>query len=1019
MQAPKKKHRGQHEIHSLNTNVSVLKSLQWEPHRAIRELLLNCFDEDLCAEVVSIDGGVCLKNSVHAGSKTLRKKNFGYAANSEKVDERMKNGKFGYGLKDAVVLLTAYHIHYKAVSTEGTFDAQADSNGNVSVRIDYHACCETGVEQILTVGEGCNLTAKQLRKEVTKAQKQCIAYRVLHEYADHSAIEIKDPSTSDPLGTVYLSPSIEDADDDHEGSTEIFVHGCAYPFVHGEQEKPPLALIYNLHMHKDTIQGRDRVGLPREWQHALRSLIKEVPEQVLSKLLELRRTHSSKFYEFGNQHLNNYINAFQEQCRKRDQRVLDEAERARAAAARAVETHANTEKQVKDLEAEQAAGADEEPAIVKKDRDEELAKLKKEQAKQAKEAEKLRIAAAERKAAANAAARAALPSVLLFHDDQLPKDSGVTPIVIKSTNNPEWIKGLIPTWEEHKLMTKERVQPIDRVHTSLFRQLRRLLYVMRLQDKVFLDEHDGSMPATTLVALRGTILHVRFGGSKDAVIRATILELCSAKLYRGLAGRDLADAVAKLSHLMLQLVPEESKELASKSSSALVTQYLGQLKQTLGSSNSFCPLIVADEWDTKRGGISSFNIQMARGLAKELQPAGSATVHPVVFVVLIGTDAQSDDTHKVWEHEASATGIIIVEASRLRGQYQPCLSSDQFARISHVVGHAHITGKEAAQIRTLSHLNHAKLWQINHILPREADLIKEGGTPLSREKAARQKEETLLKLNDAADHVFSVGPRMYSHFENKMVNSSRKSGEGHTQLILPLNPDFLEHKTNRTDFPDVGEESIQVLYFGRTDSVYFVKGMDIAMRTVEAVNLDETVLAGRRVELKVRGTNADMEADTAMKLIALQKENSRDIAPIVEGFASQEDIRRDLQQAHIVIMPSRSEPFGLVAMEAIACRVPTLVSRNSGIADLLTKHNHKDACVKTSAHHPDTLADASKYMDADVKHWAEAIVKLIGLRDRAFTQADDLTESLIKEIESPYSKIVALGEGRSEQTPEQ
>ena len=34
------------EEHALNTNVSILKSLNWAPARAIRELLLNCIDED-------------------------------------------------------------------------------------------------------------------------------------------------------------------------------------------------------------------------------------------------------------------------------------------------------------------------------------------------------------------------------------------------------------------------------------------------------------------------------------------------------------------------------------------------------------------------------------------------------------------------------------------------------------------------------------------------------------------------------------------------------------------------------------------------------------------------------------------------------------------------------------------------------------------------------------------------------------------------------------------------------------
>jgi glycosyltransferase involved in cell wall biosynthesis len=39
----------------------------------------------------------------------------------------------------------------------------------------------------------------------------------------------------------------------------------------------------------------------------------------------------------------------------------------------------------------------------------------------------------------------------------------------------------------------------------------------------------------------------------------------------------------------------------------------------------------------------------------------------------------------------------------------------------------------------------------------------------------------------------------------------------------------------------------------------------------------------------------------------------------------------------VYVMPSVSEPFGLTALEAIRCGVPTLVSKTSGVAEVLQK----------------------------------------------------------------------------------
>jgi len=54
------------------------------------------------------------------------------------------------------------------------------------------------------------------------------------------------------------------------------------------------------------------------------------------------------------------------------------------------------------------------------------------------------------------------------------------------------------------------------------------------------------------------------------------------------------------------------------------------------------------------------------------------------------------------------------------------------------------------------------------------------------------------------------------------------------------------------------------------------------------------------------------------------------------GFLQGDDIRRVLQKADLFIMSSVTEPFGLVALEAIKANVPCIVSKTSGVSEILS-----------------------------------------------------------------------------------
>ena len=54
------------------------------------------------------------------------------------------------------------------------------------------------------------------------------------------------------------------------------------------------------------------------------------------------------------------------------------------------------------------------------------------------------------------------------------------------------------------------------------------------------------------------------------------------------------------------------------------------------------------------------------------------------------------------------------------------------------------------------------------------------------------------------------------------------------------------------------------------------------------------------------------------------------------GFLRGADVDRMYDQASLYVLPSVSEPFGLAPLEALARDVPVIVSRQSGVSEVLT-----------------------------------------------------------------------------------
>ncbi|MDO4780532.1 MAG: glycosyltransferase family 4 protein [Bacteroides sp.] len=70
------------------------------------------------------------------------------------------------------------------------------------------------------------------------------------------------------------------------------------------------------------------------------------------------------------------------------------------------------------------------------------------------------------------------------------------------------------------------------------------------------------------------------------------------------------------------------------------------------------------------------------------------------------------------------------------------------------------------------------------------------------------------------------------------------------------------------------------------------------------------------------------------------------------GFMKGNQVYEMLKASDVYIMPSVSEPFGISPLEAMQCSVPTIISKQSGCAEIL------DKCIKTDYWDIHAMADA-------------------------------------------------------------
>ena len=185
---------------------------------------------------------------------------------------------------------------------------------------------------------------------------------------------------------------------------------------------------------------------------------------------------------------------------------------------------------------------------------------------------------------------------------------------------------------------------------------------------------------------------------------------------------------------------------------------------------------------------------------------------------------------------------------------------------------------------------------------------------------------------DNADHIMCVSELTRQIVISKYFQDPRKVSTVHN-AVTPLSKDILdivpERKPNEKVVTFLGRLTMQ------KGPEYFVEAANMVLHRTKNIRF---CMAG----------NGDM-MDKMITLVAQRGIADRFHFP---GFMRGNQVYECLKASDVYVMPSVSEPFGISPLEAMQCGVPSIISKQSGCAEIL------DKCIKVDYWDIHAMADA-------------------------------------------------------------
>ena len=311
--------------------------------------------------------------------------------------------------------------------------------------------------------------------------------------------------------------------------------------------------------------------------------------------------------------------------------------------------------------------------------------------------------------------------------------------------------------------------------------------------------------------------------------------------------------------------------------------------------------------------------------------------HPNVEVSVFLPQCSEED-----KRDADSYNVKLIEAVKLGG-FEPVdwlASVPEGHAMDCVLGHGVALGRQIQIIKRNPNYSHCKWIQVVHTAPEEIGMYK-------NISEGQQMQQTEIELCEMADQVVTIGPKLTDAYKHRLKEKD----------VFNLTPSIF------TEFSDVQKASDEkktfcVLVIESGDSEDFdVKGYSIAVKAI--ANLKD-----KSYQLKFASKQRGKEDELKDKLLQCGVDLNQ--LMICSFDENRETLANLFSVVDIAILPSKTEGFGLSALEAISAGLPVLVSGNSGIAEALRKVPYGSHCIVESE---------------DPVDWARAI-KAVHFRER-------------------------------------
>ena len=342
-------------------------------------------------------------------------------------------------------------------------------------------------------------------------------------------------------------------------------------------------------------------------------------------------------------------------------------------------------------------------------------------------------------------------------------------------------------------------------------------------------------------------------------------------------------------------------------------------------------LFLCDEWRSSKGGMSTFNRELAVNLAK------SSSERIIVHCYV----PQSDELDR---EDARQHGVNLFTAQRIPGSTDPLEGLKippplEDLEVHVVIGHGRKFGVPAYFIADNTK---CKWIQFVHVFCQDLGKYK---------RAERSTEDTIdenedkhrleKELCEAAGLVVGVGSSLQTKYQKCLPRGINVQvlTPGIFESFAPPPPE-LRSLGGLVPVPDHDQDpEFSVFTVARlTFEDMSVKGFEVIARAIASL--------GERFKLTIVGSPPGKQR--RMEEWFLRKTKITREQLTIRRYCNQQELKGMFQEAHLVALPSNVEGFGLIALEAISAAVPVLVSKQSGIAKALENVETGGSVVVTS-----------------------------------------------------------------------